>query len=256
VVADENLSYSMNKSTKIIIAVVSLFLVVFVVLYLLNSARRENVAPPAGQSQSYIPDLPDENLIRIADDKSSDEIRNNVSNLSAGQQMNFTGNLDVQELRLVSEENQPVDLKSFQEALGLNINSVIEGMIDSSFYSLISCPRNDGDYDLGIMLNVKHFSQSEKINFSTLSDQISKAMKDWEKTMLKDLHPFLFPREKFSESQISQELVFRDGKYRFASIILPSGRKGSINYQIFGDPMVIATSPECLDKVSSSLIDE
>lgn len=248
----------MSRNTKIIAITVLLFFAVFAVLYLLNSAKKKNVSQSVKQTQSqgYMPNLPGENLIKIADSKRSDEIKSAIGNFSVGQQITSAGSTDVRELRLVDKENQPVSLENFQEALGLNINSAVEGMVDGNFYSLISCLRNNGGYDLGIMLNIKHFGQSEKVNYSTLLDQINEAMKGWEKTILKDLHPFLFPQEKFSESQLNQELVFREGKYRYANIILPSGWKSSINYQIFGDPVVITTSPECLNKVSASLIDE
>jgi len=157
------------------------------------------------------------------------------------------------EFKYSDANGRPVSLDDFTKALNISVPPQLRIYLDPQNYSTIYCLDN-GVKNYGIFLNVGRFGTTEKFSYSF----VEAAMKSWEKTMLRDLHYLLYPKDDLSEDQLNQNLNFNDGKYRFSEIDLPNGEEGSINYKVLGDPIVIVTSFECLNKVSdyfSSVID-
>jgi hypothetical protein len=79
-------------------------------------------------------------------------------------------------------------------------------------------------------------------------------MKNWESTMFQDTRTILFPDANFTPQELQQKTVFKNGKYRYASISLTDNTQGSINYSLVDDFVVISNSVACLDKASADLM--
>lgn len=147
--------------------------------------------------------------------------------------------------QLVDENNRPISLDVFSKAVGIKINRNIRNILNQDDFVLVRCNDENSQSQRGIILNVKLFK-----SFPDLYDKEIEWMKEWEPTMLSDLHKVLFPNVAFDEAYLNKPLQFREGKYRYAEIELPDGMKSSINYNIVFDSIIITTSLPCLEKIS------
>jgi len=147
--------------------------------------------------------------------------------------------------------NKSVSLPNFASAVGLAINGNLNNLLDQTTFNLFSCPSAAGAKNIGLVVTLK-FMPDYKGN---LYQDETAFMKAWEKTLLPDTHNLLLPTISFTPEQLSQPLVFKDGKYRYADVVLPDGSESSINYQVVEDYIILSTSAECLSTASEGVYD-
>ena len=94
-----------------------------------------------------------------------------------------------------------------------------------------------------------YFGYNVEKAYANLNPDTFTWMKNWEKNMLQDLHPVLFPGADFNQGDLNQNLQFRDGKFRYAEIKLPDGGASSINYYVSLNGVIITTSVSCMEKL-------
>ena len=114
----------------------------------------------------------------------------------------------------------------------------------SNGYQIFYCPGPDGKKEYGAYLDYNQVKIYRGFTYDVLD-----MMKSWETTIFPNFHTVLFPNIDFSQDDLNQKIEFRDGKYRYAEVNLPGGKKGSINYEDVEFGVIIAASPSCLDKV-------
>lgn len=146
-------------------------------------------------------------------------------------------------------EKKHISLDTFSSSMGMKINRDVLNLLDHNNYAVFSCGSTDGMKNMGLYVNVRLMPDYKG---DLYGDEI-RFMKDWESTMLEDTKNILFPGIDFSEKNLQQKVSFKDGKYRYAPIILPGGAKSSLNYTILYDPIIISNSVDCLDKASFAL---
>jgi hypothetical protein len=154
-----------------------------------------------------------------------------------------------------------VDLKTFSNSIDAKLNSKLIDMIGTSYYGFFYCPNKKGEKNFGVTFEL---GNSDPQKLESVNSQAKDILRQWEPYMLKDLHNILFPGKNFSEEQISQPIVFKEGKFRYAEVSLPGEEKSSINYVVDIYPpdhpsstnlVYITTSKDCLQKSLYSLFD-
>jgi len=146
--------------------------------------------------------------------------------------------------------NNPVPLDKFSSAMGIHIEEHVYGLLDRNKYSFFSCGTKGGIKSVGININVKLLRNYK----GSLYDDEIKFMKDWEKTLFRDISSVIFPDIDFGREDLGQNTAFRDESYRYADVLLPNNKKSSINYVVLDNPILISNSRECLDIASEELI--
>lgn len=219
-----------------------------------NTSQNQNIpvpALPAGVGRVELVNINDPRETKAA-------IENYAEKVIQGEDVSGVENDTVaKETYIVDKNGQTILLKKFSELAGFKINTELEQIIDEKKYSLFFCSGKNNKKDFGLILNIGRFSKDdEKINSQNLENRIQDGLRKWEKTILKDLHPIIFPQINFNESQLNQNLVFKNGKYRYADVILPDGSLSSINYGNFGSPIIITTSLDCMDQATKSFFDD
>ena len=203
---------------------------------------------PQDQSGSQVASKSKTNLlgaasVTVSDPNSNDSLKSAFSSFISDQ----SSGLKWTEFR--DSQNNPVSLGKFSSAVGLNVNSKILALLDPNNYDLFSCGFENGMKTSGLVINVK-LVPNYKGNL--YQDEVA-FIKNWESTILKDTRNVIFPGINFSQKDLEQKVVFKDGKYRYADIVLPDGKKSSLNYAILYDPIVISNSFDCLDKAVNAL---
>lgn len=143
-------------------------------------------------------------------------------------------------------KKDPVSLDTFSSAMGIKIDEHVRGLLERSSYDVFSCGIINGVKSVGMEIDAKTLANYK----GDLYQDKVKFLKDWEKTMLPDLKNILFPEIDFSQKYLEQELVFKDGEYRYSNVELPNNMKSSINYEILGNPILISNSLDCIKKAS------
>jgi len=257
----------MSDSIKKIIIILGIILILVIILLMgLNWYRKtgqtENEQNISQNQNIPIPALPAE-VGRVELDNINDPgeakaaIKNYTEKVIQGEVISGENGTIVKETYIVDKNGQAILLKTFSELAGFKINPELEQIIDEKKYSLFLCSGKNNKNDFGLILNIRRFSKDdEKINSRDLENRIKNSLQKWEKTIFTDLHEIIFPQISFSDSQLNQGLVFKNGKYRYADIILPDGSVSSINYGNFGSPIVITTSLDCMEEATKSLFDD
>ena len=160
-----------------------------------------------------------------------------------------TPNFSWTDLNGNDKKNIPLD--DFSQAVGLNVNSEVNPLLDKSKFDLFSCPSQITPKGIGLVLNAKLLPNYQ----GDLYKNELKFMKTWESTLFQDTQKVLFPDIAFTPEQLNQKPTFQQGKYRYAEISLPDGAKSSLNYAVLDDFIVIANSPDCLSQAASQLLD-
>lgn len=155
------------------------------------------------------------------------------------------GEAGYKKTQIRDKNNQPVSLDTFSQSTGITIYPKIKNLLKSDDFYPVNCGKGTS----GLIVNAKLFNSYPNL----YQDELA-WMKEWEKDMLKDLHPVIFPDVSFSEEDLGQKVEFKDGKYRYAEVALPDGTKGSINYNIVFDSIIITNSLNCLDKISNDYL--
>ncbi|NTU67242.1 MAG: hypothetical protein HGB08_04990 [Candidatus Moranbacteria bacterium] len=176
------------------------------------------------------------------------ENHNLVRDAFLGFIMNPSSDLRWAEFR--DSNNGSVSLDRFSSAMGIKIDEHLSGLLKSDSYNVFSCKTTSGIRNIGIEINIKLLSGYKG---DLYQDEVQ-FLRNWEVTMLPDLKSVLFPNVDFSQKYLEQELIFKDGKYRYANVELPNNIESSINYDIAGDSILISNSLECLEKASNAVL--
>lgn len=243
-----------NKKFIFIAGVVAVIFVAFAI-FLFVRDKNGGGKKPSQQQEMIVPDLPESKKRIIINDT------NNKNGIKASFEKYASGDKKAtetvsRETFFQNKEGQSIDLNDFSEAMNISISPGVKNFIDSKNYSAFYCRKSDGAKEYGIIFNTKKFLGNEAVDHIDLDKKIRESISNWEKTMLKDLQPVIFPDLNFSSDQLNQKLFFKDGKYRFSEITLPDGKIGSINYIVLGTPIIIASSPECMDEALNEFFDE
>ena len=142
------------------------------------------------------------------------------------------------------QSGNPIPLSDFEKTTGATINQLLRSYLDSKDYRIFYCPAENNGKVFGV-----YFGYNVSKAYGNLYPDTKKWMKNWEKTMLRDLHTMLFPDMIFSDSDLNQNLEFKDGKFRYAEVRLPGDKISSVNYHVSDNGVIISTSPSCLDKL-------
>jgi hypothetical protein len=238
----------MKKNTIIIIALITGLIIVIIFLAFLNARKKqmaESALPPSPPAATLPPAQGATN--KTIDDfqniKAIQQVFGDVSREPVSDQAISSG---IERIRLRNKDGVALPLDNFETAVGMQVNPQLKQFLDSSNYEVFYCPGNDNGKNFGIFLGYDIGKAYGNLYPDTLT-----WMKDWEKSILKDLHSVLFPNINFSESDLSQKLDFRNGKFRFSSVQLPDGQSSSINYAVIGDGILASSSPACLEKTVS-----
>ena len=245
----------MNKKTYTIIAIILIIAVVSVLLALNYPNVDNNEKNMVGEDQAgNLPNLPVEisqvEVLRVEDINDANQIKNSYDDFVSQDYKNFRHYEKDGISNLYSPSDKDINLvpiDTFLRSIGANINSNVKSIAGESYYGLFYCINETKQKEHGIALDLNNKDSAKtKSNFDSAGD----AMVAWEPYLLKDMRNILFPSDKLSETDISQSLSFKDGKYRYAEVNFPSG-KNSINYKVVGDPLnliIIATSQDCITK--------
>ena len=184
------------------------------------------------------------NYQHVKDAKNADEIKVAFDEYVEAQSSSDQ-NKEIFWNRISDNNNQPVSLDDFSEAVGIKVDDKIDTLLDKNNYSLVVCSQDNGGKSYGLILTNKLFD-----NYLNLYPDEVSFMKNWEKYMLRDLHAVLFPKTNFSQADLEKNLEFNDGKYRFAAI----KDNISIYYEIVDDYVVVTSSESCVSKASAGLL--
>lgn len=240
----------MDKNKLIIITGIAVALII-ISLFLVNKffvSQKTDVSVPAQEDKA--PSLPVSEIKKqiVSDPENLNEI-NSAFLQSINQPVTEkTKEYDFQSIELKDKNNQLVLLDDFAEATSLKINPNMKDLLRNDNYFLFSCLLPTNKKSFGIAFRVKLFD-----SYPNLFPDEVRWMKEWEKTMLKDTRTIVFPDINFNETNLNQEIKFRDGQYRYAEVVLPDGSRSSINYTIIADYVVIVSSQECLGKMHNYL---
>lgn len=237
------------KKNIIIIVVVALVILIVGLLLVLSRNSSKKTAQENIQTSSPIPVLPEfsnSDVLSIKNSGNAVEIKNQFQKISSENTSDNTRKEGIKWFLLKDKDSKVISLEDFLKASEAKIYPKVENLLDKYNYKIFYCPDTKGKKDFGIALYVN----SAKFFPNRYSD-IMAGLKEWEKTILPDFHSVIYPNYNFGEKDLGQKIIFKDGKYRYAEIILPDGGKSSINYENFGDAVVITTSVSCMDKVSS-----
>ena len=113
----------------------------------------------------------------------------------------------VASIDLKDQNGKVIPLADFENATGIVINKQLRGYLDGKDYNMYYCPANGNEKDYAVYFGYD-VSKPSYANF--YNDTLS-WLKDWEKSMLPDLHAVLFPDVNFSDEDLSQQLQFKDG---------------------------------------------
>jgi len=210
-----------------------------------NSSNSNNASTPASVEKVNSSAKPGngDSVIKINNPNDPQEVKTVFDNF-----IQAKDSKDLDWAAFTDNNGNIIPLDNFSEAVGLKVNESLKTLLKPDQFNVFSCSGNNKN--LGLLLNIQLLPDYKG---NLYKDEL-KAMLDWEKTLLPDTHQVLFPGINFSPAQLSQTLVFRDGKYRYTEVALPDNSKGSINYTILDDFVVISNSPACLDKASVDLI--
>lgn len=168
---------------------------------------------------------------------------------------NLTNSRGIKEIEIKNSQKIKVSLLDFFKLTQSEMPKEIENFANNHDYTVFYCPKkNEKGKDFGLVINVKKIS-STTLNEKDVYADVVKRMKNWEPTMFKSLSGILFPNFSFSASELSTSLQFGDGKNRFSEISLPERGRLSLNYKIYGDPIIISSSPDCLETAFKKIVD-
>ena len=239
------------KKKTIIILTLSLALVVIAVMLISRLADKETSKIPVDVPKaSTTIQLPSgktrDSYANISNPNDLDEIKKTFSNFVGEAIKADISETGIKTIKFIDAKGMPITLAAVSSSIGITIPRTLSNLIEDKEYDIFYCSSGGGKKDYGFVLYAKSAvgrSLDEKDY-----NEIAKQVRQWESSMLRDLHPLLFPGIFSSKANLDQELLFRDGKARFAEVQMPDGTKNSINYKQLGDPVVIASTLDCLEK--------
>jgi hypothetical protein len=231
------------KKIFITIGLVAIVIISGVVLYFLSQKRQPISQDSVQNQEGTLPAaLPSEtrfsgNQENVAEAR---KIFENAVQEAISDQTKEEGSIKID---FKNPDGSQLSLSDFKKALDIEIPSKLQEYL-SNGYQLFYCPGPDGKKEYGAYLD---YNQAKIYRGFTYD--VSAMMKSWEATILSDLHTVLYPDSTFSDAELRQKLQFKDGKYKYAEVNLPGGKKGSIQYDAIEFGVIVAASPSCLDKV-------
>ncbi len=262
----------MSKKTLIIVAVIVLLTAIVSIILAVSRANKSSVVP-SGEQPSATNNLPlaspgpipspsqlsssdiskintDPNPKDISDSKIIVKNGKDTAEINKAYQQYVGKNpaMKSEWAAVMTDAGQVVALDDFAKSVNLNIYTQLKELLMSFRYNLLSC-NIQGKISRGVVFRVKLLPGYS----GNLSRDETAFLKSWEKTMLRDTRPVVFPNVAFGEEQLNQPLSFKKGKYNYAEVNLPNGEKGSLNYAPVGDYIVISDSPACMDEVINQL---
>ncbi len=247
-----------KKTTIITLAIVGLAVIIVATLTYYRTTEEELSTVPMDtpESSANIPSFPEQTnnqLVSIENPNDLDEIKKAFSDFvsePAKANIAYTG---VRVIRFADNKGKLLSLSTISSSLGITIPKTLADLVEDEDYDIFYCSSGDGEKDYGLILYARS-AVGRSLNEGDYKNIVGQ-MKQWESSMLRDLHLILFPNISFSEPELGQKLLFRDGNVRFTEIQMPDGTKGSINYKQFGDSIMITSSLECLSNGSGYFFD-
>lgn len=230
----------MTKKTLFILIAIGILELVAIVFLIVGKFGNNNI-------QNNQPSTPNPTVLPAGEEDSKQNIQSvetkikNISESPASQQAVKEG---VESMEFKDAQGSKILLTDFEKATKISITGQLRSYLDSKDYDMYYCPAENNGKNFGVYLG---YNVSKA--YGNLYPDTKKWMKDWEKTMLRDLHAMLFPDMIFSDSDLNQNLEFKDGKFRYAEVRLPGGKISSINYHVSDNGVIISASPSCLDKL-------
>lgn len=243
-------SMEIKKITIITLVIIGLVAIVAVALiFQIFKKEPAVISPDVSESSTIIPSLPIQTSVQyisIGDSNDVNKIKKSFSEFvkePVKPDIVYTG---VKIIKFTDTEGGLISLSRISSSIGINIPVMLADLVEDKDYDIFYCSSDGGRKDYGLILYARSMTNR------SLGDEdykkIAGQMKQWEDSMLRDLHPLLFPSLSFSKEELNQKLFFQDGKTRYAEVRMPDGTKGSINYKQLGDPLIITSSLDCLDK--------
>ena len=159
------------------------------------------------------------------------------------------------------DNQKTIPLSVMTKALGARVEPGIERFVDQQVWQMYTCKRSTGSTAPGkkdIVLSM-HFTLQPKYVGNLYGDQLQ-ALKNWERTLLTDVSPFLYPDGHY-QLPLTQMAEFTtvtnrpQVTLRTAPIRTADGVSGEIGYIIVGDELLVGTSAECLIEAQELLFD-
>ena len=148
---------------------------------------------------------------------------------------------------ITDNNNHQVPIDNLTSAVGSSIPNNIFDLIDKNYYEFASCVGEKGEKSLGLILKGKVVEGYQPDLFQNMKEY----EQDWELTLFHDTRAILFPNyDSIKLDELNSEVAFKDGKYRYADINLPDGKKGILSHAIVGGMFIISNSVDCMDKMS------
>jgi hypothetical protein len=238
----------MKKKYTIILIVIFLAIIILaVVSYLQEKKKSDQQAETTNENQANISLPPPQGI-----DK-AEFSANSQSNLSdqvgsfLDKQIDSSplpsGLNELRDIKFKDSAGNPLSLVDFEQAVGIKIDGQLEKFLKNDDYNFIVCPETNGKKSYGLVLNIRLLTKGE------VYPDVNTLLASWEPSMLGNLKNLLYRDIDFSDSDLSININFRDGKYRFAEITLENGNKINLNYTWVDDYVLFATSLECTDEI-------
>ncbi|MCX6762770.1 MAG: hypothetical protein NT093_03225 [Candidatus Moranbacteria bacterium] len=229
----------MSPKKIFIVAGIVVIVAVSVVMFFLLSQKKETILQePAQNQESAIPAaLPSGSQENVG---LTQKIFENITQETISDETKKEGS---KKIDFENQKGSSIPLSDFENALDVKIHPKLQEYLNNG-YQVFYCPGTDGKKEFGIYLEYN----MEKL-YRGFTYDVLDMMKNWESTIFPDLHTVLYPNSDFSDSELDQKLQFKNGKYRYAEMNLPGGKKGSIEYEAIESGVIVAASPSCLEKV-------
>jgi|GEM_PF-2125318 len=253
------------KKTYLIAMVFIILIVIAVTFWVFFNKKKNQPSGSDGQAVENLPvELPQESSILVENANDTEQIKNSYKEYTEQDAKSFPDYINngiSQAFTVDDGKGNILDLKIFLESIDARVNQKLATMIGENYYGFFYCPNEYGKKDFGVTFELGD-SDSQKIE--SINSEAKEAMRQWEPYMLKDLRNVLFPEENFTEEQLNQVLVFKEGEFRYTEVSLPGEKKSSINYVVDIYPpdhpssttsVYISTSKDCLRKSLNSLFD-
>jgi hypothetical protein len=199
-----------------------------------NTTGQSNPIPTVGTPVKM---LPDEHSLTVTD-TTDNAIQKSFDDFSAAKPTAALEWSKVSDLK-----NRSVPLYKFLHAAGASLDPQLNSLLDDNNYDLFTC--NDaGKLSYGINLNLRLLPNYQG---NLYQDEV-KFMKNWEKSLFHDTAKILFPGVAFTDAQLRQPTIFKDGVYRSAGITLPDQTPSAVNYALVDDYVILSSSNDCLKR--------
>jgi hypothetical protein len=203
-----------------------------------NKANIQNTEQPSVSNPTALPTETENSKQNIQ------SVQTNIKNISESPVSQQAIDKGIESIGFKDAQGNKIPLTDFGKATKISIIGQLRNYLDNKDYDMYYCPANGNEKKYAIYFGYDVSKGQGNLYSGTLT-----WMGNWEKTMLSDLHAVLFPEVNFSKEELDQKLEFKDGKFRYAEVLLPGGKISSINYHVSLNGVIISTSPSCLDKL-------